>query len=117
MSENAWNLVLSTERLILRPQRPSDYEAWHAGFMGRLPSQYQYDEGFIDLNGCDSDWFAGLCQRHQQQALTDQAYIFAIFLRETGQHLGHVDISTSAGDWQVKRARTCADGICASVCS
>lgn len=94
MDKISWDLTLSTERLILRPQKPNDYEAWYAGFSGRLPSQYQYDEGIVDLEGCDLDWFAALCQRHQQQAIMDRAYIFAIFLRETGQHLGHVDLST-----------------------
>ncbi|MFQ4138464.1 GNAT family N-acetyltransferase [Nodosilinea sp. PGN35] len=94
MGKTSWNLTLSTERLILRPQQPNAYEAWYVGFTGRLPSQHKYDEGFVNLEGCDSNWFAGLCQRHQQQAITDQSYIFAIFLQETGQHLGHVDLST-----------------------
>lgn len=38
MSETAWNLEIATERLILRPQQPKDYEAWYAGFSGRLPT-------------------------------------------------------------------------------
>lgn len=94
MSEISWNLTLSTERLILRPQQPSDYEAWYAGFAGRLPSQRKYDAGFVDLEECDSQWFSDLCQRHQKRALQDLDYIFGVFLRETNQHLGNIDLST-----------------------
>jgi [ribosomal protein S5]-alanine N-acetyltransferase len=94
MSKDHWNVTLSTERLILRPLQPSNYEAWYAGFVNRLPNQRKYDAGFIDLDGCDLKWFTQLCQRHQELALTDQVYIFGIFLQETNQHLGNIDIST-----------------------
>ena len=69
MSNTTWNLAIATERLILRPQQSSDYEAWYAGFAGRLPSQHKYDEGQVDLNECDFQWFANLCQHHQKLAL------------------------------------------------
>ncbi|MGB8699027.1 MAG: GNAT family protein [Thermosynechococcaceae cyanobacterium] len=94
MPNPSWELTLETERLILRPQVSEDYAAWLAGFSGRLPSQDQYDEGPIDLKGCDRPWFASVCQRHQDQALRDYAYIFGIFAKQTHQHLGNVDLST-----------------------
>jgi [ribosomal protein S5]-alanine N-acetyltransferase len=94
MSETSWALTIETERLILRPLNPSDYESWYAGFSSRLPQQHKYDEGQICLEGCDRDWFAGLCDRHQKQALSDYAYIFGVFSKPTNQHLGFVDIST-----------------------
>jgi len=94
MSENSWNLTLSTERLILRPQQPSDYEAWYTSFASRLPKKHDYDAGFVDLEGCDFQWFSELCQRHQKLALTDRVYVFGVFLRETNQHLGNIDLST-----------------------
>lgn len=87
-------MVIETDRLILRPQECSDYESWCAGFAGRLPRQYKYDEGQISLDGYDPNWFASLCKRHQEQALGDYAYIFGVFSRQTNQHLGNVDIST-----------------------
>ncbi|MBD1903424.1 GNAT family N-acetyltransferase [Trichocoleus sp. DQ-A3] len=89
-----WALTINTERLILRPQQPSDYENWYAGFSGRLPKQHQYDDGLVSLNHCDRSWFADLCQRHQQQALTDRVFVFGIFSRQTAQHLGNIDLST-----------------------
>lgn len=94
MSNTTWNLAIATERLILRPQQPSDYEAWYAGFNSRLPSQHKYDEGQVDLSECDFKWFTNLCQHHQKLALQDKDYIFGVFLRETNQHLGHIDLST-----------------------
>ncbi len=94
MNTNSWNLTLSTERLILRSQQPSDYEAWYQGFANRLPPQHKYDEGLVDLAGCDRQWFSELCQRHQKRALLDRDYIFGVFLRETNQHLGNIDLST-----------------------
>ena len=94
MSEISWALTIDTERLILRPQQPSNYETWYAGFSGRLPKQHQYDDGLVSLAHCDRQWFADLCQRHQQQALTDQVFVFGIFSRQTAQYLGNIDLST-----------------------
>ncbi|MES1025588.1 GNAT family protein [Gloeocapsa sp. BRSZ] len=94
MSKAAWTLKIETERLILRPQKSSDYEAWYAGFSGRLPQQSKYDEGQISLEGCNLAWFSSLCDRHQEQALSDYAYIFGVYLKQTHQHLGNVDLST-----------------------
>jgi [ribosomal protein S5]-alanine N-acetyltransferase len=94
MGENFWSLTVNTERLILRPQQPSDYEAWYVGFSERLPKQHQYDDGLVSLEHCDRQWFIDLCQRHQQEALSDRFFIFGIFSRQTGQHVGNIDFST-----------------------
>lgn len=94
MRKISWALTIETERLILRPLEPSDYEAWYTGFANRLPQQSQYDEGQICLEDYDRDWFVDLCDRHQAQALSDYAYIFGVFSKQTGQHLGFVDLST-----------------------
>jgi [ribosomal protein S5]-alanine N-acetyltransferase len=81
MSSTSWAMIIETDRLILRPQQYSDYECWYAGFASRLPQQYKYDEGQISLDGCDPHWFASLCQRDQEQALSDYACIFGIFFQ------------------------------------
>lgn len=94
MSATAWKLRIETERLILRPQEPGDYKSWSAGFAGRLPKQHPYDAGWVDLEAWDWYWFVEVCQRHQQWALMDRAYIFGVFSRETNQHLGNIDLST-----------------------
>lgn len=94
MDNPSWTLTLETERLILRPQRPDDYQAWYAAFSERLPKQHNYDEGPISLDGCNANWFSHICQYHQEQALNDYAYIWGIFSKHAGQHLGNVDLST-----------------------
>jgi len=94
MAETSWALTITTERLILRPQQPNDYEVWYAGFAGRMESQHQYDDGLVSLEHCDHEWFANQCQRHQQEALSDLFFIFGIFDRNTGQHFGNIDLST-----------------------
>jgi len=101
MFDTTLTMSLTTERLILRLQQPIDYECWYTGFAGRLPSQHQYDDGLESLEHCDQEWFANLCQRHQQQALNDQLYVFGVFSRQTEQHLGNIDISTiRRGEYQ-----------------
>lgn len=65
MGETSWTLTINTERLILHPQQPGDYEPWYTGFSGRLLKQHQYDDGLVSLEHCDRKWFADLCQRHQ----------------------------------------------------
>jgi [ribosomal protein S5]-alanine N-acetyltransferase len=89
-----WKSNITTDRLILRPQQVDDYDRWYAGFNGRLPQQHQYDPGREDLEGCDRSWFADLCQRHQDLALSDRIYIFGIFSQANNSHLGNIDIST-----------------------
>jgi [ribosomal protein S5]-alanine N-acetyltransferase len=89
-----WMLTIETERLILRPQQPNDYAVWYAGFSGRLPQGGKYDEGQVNLDGCDLAWFSGLCDRHQAQADGDYAYIFGVFLKQDDRHLGNIDLST-----------------------
>ena len=94
IGKTSWTFKIDTERLILRPQHKSDYETWYAGFDGRLPKKHQYDEGKLDLDGCDYTWFSNLCDRHQELALKDWVYVFGIFDRQTHQHLGNIDLST-----------------------
>ena len=92
--DTVWNITLHTERLELRPLQSDDYEMWYAGFTHRLPAQHAHDPGRLDLTGCHQEWFTALCQRHQRLALDDQVYIWGIFLRTTGMHLGAIDIAT-----------------------
>ncbi len=89
-----WPLIIETDRLVLRPQEPRDFTAWYEGFVGRTPAQSPYDEGRIDLASCNPDWFFGICEWHQEQALRDNAYIFGVFSKATQQHLGTIDLST-----------------------
>ncbi len=66
IGKTSWTLTIYTERLVLRPQRKSDYESWYVGFVGRLPKQHQYDTRKLDMEGCDLAWFLDLRARHQE---------------------------------------------------
>ncbi|WP_409272850.1 GNAT family N-acetyltransferase [Neobacillus sp. SCS-31] len=89
-------IASETTKLIIRPITPSDYEAWLKGFSDRLPSQHKYDDGLIDMEECSEEWFVNLVNKYQQLALEDSAYIFEIFLKEDGRHVGTIDFSTLA---------------------
>lgn len=85
-----------TTRLVIRPLRNSDYLAWLAGFNGRLPSQHKYDDGYMNMDVCTEEWFANLVTKYHQLASEDSAYIFEVFLKEDGRHMGTIDFSTLA---------------------
>jgi len=89
-----WALTLETERLVLRPQRPDDYERWCEGFAKRWPAVSAYDSGWRDLRNCTRDWFVNLCEHHQKIAVEDKTYVLGVFSKQGQEHLGNVDIST-----------------------
>lgn len=97
-NENKFDATAETKRLIIRPLTNADYANWLAEFEKRLPSQYRHDKGKIDMSECTAEWFRLLVERHQKLALQDSAYIFGVFHKEAGTHLGTIDFSTLARD-------------------
>ncbi len=93
-----FNCMLETERLVIRPLKKDDYQNWHSSFENRFPSQHRHDVGKIDMSECTKKWFANLVEKHQELAVNDIAYVFGIFRKEDGKHLGDVDFSTLARD-------------------
>ncbi len=87
-----WPTALRSERLELRPFRAADHDRWLQGFLSRLPPQRPYDAGPHDPNDTPRTWFRELCRRHRKLWNADKCYIFGIFARDGGHHLGHVDI-------------------------
>ncbi len=98
INENGFELMSETKRLIIRPLTKGDYRNWLTQFENRLPSQYRHDKGKMDMSECTEEWFHQLVDRHQKLALADSAYIFGVFKKEGGMHLGMVDFSTLARD-------------------
>ena len=98
MTEISWPITLETERLVLRSLEPSDYQAWYEAMACHLPKQHPYDEGQVDLEGMDTDWFVGVCKRLREDAQKDDCYSWIIFHKETHQHLGKVELSTIKRD-------------------
>ncbi|UNA86627.1 hypothetical protein L6Q64_00340 [Staphylococcus pseudintermedius] len=44
----------------------------------RKPSQYQYDDGLMDMSICTESWFEDLVKKHHELIEKDDMYIFAI---------------------------------------
>ncbi|SDJ84790.1 GNAT family N-acetyltransferase [Sediminibacillus albus] len=89
-----FHCTAETERLVIRPLIESDFQNWFAQFSARMPSQHRYDRGKIDMSDCSPEWFSGLVEKHQALAQEDKAYIFGVFHKHNGTHLGMIDFST-----------------------
>jgi [ribosomal protein S5]-alanine N-acetyltransferase len=89
-------MIIETERLVIRPPQESDYEAWLHAVNNRLPSQHKYDVGKTDRSRCTKEWFANLVENFQHEALRDTTYVFDLFHKEHGYHIGTVDLATLA---------------------
>ncbi|MFC4560125.1 GNAT family N-acetyltransferase [Virgibacillus kekensis] len=83
-----------TKRLLIRPLSEGDYDTWLEGFSNRLPSHHRHDQGEVDTSKWDYKGYVDVVRKHQKLALDDTAYIFAIFRKKDGTHLGFVDFST-----------------------
>ncbi|WP_027964034.1 GNAT family N-acetyltransferase [Halalkalibacillus halophilus] len=94
VKEENFELVTETERLVIRPLKNTDYENWYKEFSNRYPSKHRHDQGKMDMSECTKDWFEGLVHKHRKLAHADTAYVFGVFRKEDGTHLGMVDFST-----------------------
>ncbi|WP_077622840.1 GNAT family N-acetyltransferase [Sediminibacillus massiliensis] len=98
---SSFNNQAETNRLIIRPLQKSDYMNWLEQFKSRKPSQHNYDKGNIDMSECTEEWFDNLVEQHQSLAEDDTAYVFGVFDKEQGTHLGMIDFSTfERGEFQ-----------------
>lgn len=89
------NLVIETDRLIIRPYTSSDYKNWYTGYDSRLPSQYKYDDGRpSDMPKSTEEWFTEWINGFYEAAVKDDTYVFGIFRKEDGVNVGKLEIST-----------------------
>ncbi len=88
------NLYAETKRLIIRPYENDDYSNWLHQHEERLPSQHKYDQGKTDMSECTEVWFYQLVERHHEMIKEDDCYIFGVFHKDSGDHIGTIDIST-----------------------
>ncbi|MDR4938510.1 GNAT family N-acetyltransferase [Rossellomorea marisflavi] len=87
-------LLMETERLVIRPFTRWDYGNWLQSHLDRLPSQHKYDAGYQDMSGCTEQWFAEMIGKQDEMMAKDEVYIFGVFLKATGVMIGTVDVST-----------------------
>jgi [ribosomal protein S5]-alanine N-acetyltransferase len=93
-SLNNQDLIFETDRLLIRPFKQGDYLNWHTQHENRLPSQYKYDNGKGDMSKCTQDWFNKMVEEQQHLISQDKDYIFGVFLKQNGDNIGTLDIST-----------------------
>lgn len=87
-----------TKRLTLRQLQLKDYKTWLRSQEICLPKQNKYD---LAPNAKSKQSFAVFkknVKRHSVKAKKDQAYIWNIFLRKTGELIGWIDVSTICRD-------------------
>ena len=97
-TNKVFDCKIETERLVIRPVENDDYKNWLDAFESRFPSQYRHDKGQMDMSECTEEWFIQLVKKHQELALNDIAYVFGIFHKEDGEHIGIADFSIFARD-------------------
>ncbi|SIT87257.1 GNAT family N-acetyltransferase [Edaphobacillus lindanitolerans] len=92
---NGNELLVETERLVMRPYREDDYGAWRAGLEGRTLSQHPYDEGRpADLGAYTQDWFNEWIRGFRHAADQDRMLILGIFRKTDGANIGKIEIIT-----------------------
>lgn len=82
-----------TERLILRPLQPDDFDSYRQALSERKPSQHLYDPGRPEINCLTKTKFIDMIQQRKAMKKQDNTYVYDIFHKD-GSHLGHADITT-----------------------
>ncbi|MCX7207108.1 MAG: GNAT family protein [Proteobacteria bacterium] len=82
---------VKTERLTIRPIKPSDYPIWFDAFVNGLPMQSKWDEGPVAPEKCTKSCFIKIIKNHKHMEKTDDCYIYGIFENKTGAMVGHLD--------------------------
>lgn len=98
LEKEQFDIESETERLVIRPLHHEDYEKWFEGFNNRESSKHRHDPGKRDMSECTPEWYSDLINKHQDLAVNDIAYVFAIFKKNDGAHVGMIDFSTYERD-------------------
>ncbi len=84
--------LYSTKRLVLRPLVP-DHAVWYECYVNRPPAKNAFDRAPSKASACTKDKFAKVVARHRRVAKEDRVYIFAAFLKSTGEMIGAIDVA------------------------
>jgi [ribosomal protein S5]-alanine N-acetyltransferase len=87
-------LHIQTKRLIIRPLEIEDYQVWIDGYSQRKPKTYKYDGLPTNPKDFPKLSFKKLVSKHRKIAKEDKVYVFGVFLKTTGQHIGSLDLAT-----------------------
>lgn len=86
-------LRTETERVLIRPYQVEDYGVWSEGYRNRLPATYKHDEG-NDGEVYSKKWFKDWVEEFQETARNDETYLFGVFRKADGKHIGEVELIT-----------------------
>ncbi|MHD0381738.1 GNAT family N-acetyltransferase [Staphylococcus simulans] len=89
-------LTETTERLEVRPMNTEDYEQWVKGYAGRAMPQSPFDEGCLEISHYSKAWFQRLIAQQQALIQSDDTYVFGVFRKADGVHLGNFNLVTLA---------------------
>jgi ribosomal-protein-alanine N-acetyltransferase len=91
-------LTHKTRRLVLRPYRATDYEAWFAAWTGAWPAQNRFDAEPLSTSAAGRRRFQALCARQARLASEDRLYVYGVFTKSTGELIGYVDLFVMVRD-------------------
>lgn len=92
---NGNELLIETERLILRPYIVEDYDAWRKGLEERVLPKHPYDEGRpAELNASTRSWFNEWIRGFREAADRDRMVILGIFRKSDGANIGKIEVIT-----------------------
>ena len=83
-----------TRRLVIRTYVTEDYEAWKEGFSSRRKPARKHDLPPVAERDLPRSLFLRKLKRYAVRAEKDDLYVFCLFLRTTGAHIGTIDLRT-----------------------
>jgi [ribosomal protein S5]-alanine N-acetyltransferase len=81
--------TVTLRRLTLR-----DHSAWREGFATRSSPTYKYDQGPPPSDRLTLKAYRQRLQRYRARAKADELYVYGVFDRLNGRHVGTVDLHT-----------------------
>lgn len=89
-----FKIEIAGKRLLLRPYKLSDFKALCASHRSRIPSADKFDEPIVTANESDCEKFRQRIHRHRSNGKDGEDFIFGVFDKKTGVHIGQVDLFT-----------------------
>ena len=89
---------LRTRRLILRPLKKSDYQAWYDASVNGLAKQSKWDGGPVDPKKCSKRSFEKLRKEQKDLSKKDDYYRFYVFEKKTEAIVGIIDFDVFVRD-------------------
>lgn len=85
------NIRYTTKRLLIRPYRVGDYSEWKKAHAACSVAKDKFDPGRLPPQLLTRERFKSLIANYRALARRDEYYMFGIFDKKSGAHLGHFD--------------------------